>query len=310
MLTVSWRNPTRAQRDWDLDTYVDALVEAIDAVIEISGADKLNIVAFCAGGITATALLSHFADIGDDRIASIAYGVTMLDWYERAPLGRLQRSGTIGLARAVTEMRGFLPGSQLAGMFSWARPDDLVWRYWTNNYLMGKTPPGFDILAWNNDSTNLPAALHSQFIDIFFENAMCNGSLEVKGKPVDLSQVMVESFVTGAVADHLTPWKGCYRTTQLLGGESTFVLSNAGHIASLVNPPGNPKASYRTGPEPGADPDAWLAESEESSGTWWTLWTDWVTERSGDLVAAPESLGSAVHAPIEPAPGRYVKQDA
>ncbi len=310
MLTVSWRNPTRSQRDWDLDTYVDALMEAVDAVIEITESDKLNLVAFCAGGITATALLSHLAEIGDDRISSIAYGVTMLDWYERAPLGRLQRAGTIGMSRVVTQMRGVLPGSQLAGMFSWARPDDLVWRYWVNNYLMGKNPPGFDILAWNNDSTNLPAGLHSQFVDIFFENAMCNGSLEVKGSTVDLSKIEVDNFVTGAVADHLTPWKGCYRTTQLLSGESTFVLSNAGHIASLVNPPGNPKASYRTGPAPGPDPDAWFADSEQSSGTWWTLWAEWVSERSGELQAAPASLGSAAHPPIEPAPGRYVKQDA
>ena len=309
ILTVSWRNPTRAQRDWDLDTYVEALMEAIDAVREITGSDKVDLVAFCAGGITATALLAHLAEIGDDRVDSIAYGVTMLDWYERAPLGRLQRHGTIGISRTINQMLGVFPGEQLASLFSWARPDDLVWRYWVNNYLMGKKPPGFDILAWNNDPTNLPAALYDQFIDIFFENAMCTGDLEVKGKPVDLGKVKVRALVTGAISDHLTPWKGCYRTTQLLGGESTFILSNAGHIASLVNPPGNPKASYRTGPPPGPDADAWLEASEQHGGTWWTVWADWTRERAGTLRPAPEALGSDAHPALEPAPGRYVRQD-
>jgi polyhydroxyalkanoate synthase len=308
ILTVSWRNPTRAQRDWDLDTYVGALLEAITAVCEVTGSEKVNLVSFCAGGITATALLAYMARIGDDRVASIAYGVTMLDWYERAPLGRLQRPGAIALSRAVTNLLGVFPGEQLSGVFSWARPDDLVWRYWVNNYLMGRKPPGFDILAWNNDSTNLPAALHEQFVQVFFENAMCSGRLEVMGEPVDLASIEVDNFVTGAVTDHLTPWKGCYRTTQLLGGDSTFVLSNAGHIASLVNPPGNPKASYRLGPKPGPDPEAWLAESKQSRGTWWTVWCEWARERSGPEKKATGRLGSDLHPALEPAPGRYVRQ--
>jgi polyhydroxyalkanoate synthase len=308
ILTVSWRNPTRAQRDWSLDTYVTALLEGITAVCEVTGSEKVNLVSFCAGGITATALLSHMARIGDDRVASIAYGVTMLDWYERAPLGRLQRPGAIALSRAVTNLLGVFPGEQLSGVFSWARPDDLVWRYWVNNYLMGRKPPGFDLLAWNNDSTNLPAALHEQFIQVFFENAMCSGQLEVLGEPVDLGSIEVDHFVTGAISDHLTPWKGCYRTTQLLGGDSTFVLSNAGHIASLVNPPGNPKASYRSGPKPGPDPDEWLAASTLSPGTWWTVWAEWVRERSGAEKKAKGTLGSDLHPALEPAPGRYVRQ--
>ena len=308
ILMVSWRNPTRAQRDWNLDTYVGALLEAIDASCEVTGSDKLNLVSFCAGGITATALLSHMAKIGDDRVASIGYGVTMLDWYERAPLGRLQRPGAIAISRALTQLLGVFPGEQLDGVFSWARPDDLVWRYWVNNYLMGRTPPGFDILAWNNDSTNLSAGLHEQFIEVFFENAMCDGQLEVMGEPVDLKAIEVDNFVTGAITDHLTPWKGCYRTTQLLGGESTFVLSNAGHIASLVNPPGNPKASYRLGPVPGPDPEQWLAESTQTAGTWWTVWVDWVRERSGEEKEVSGELGSDLHPALEPAPGRYVRQ--
>jgi polyhydroxyalkanoate synthase len=186
------------------------------------------------------------------------------------------------------------------------RPDDLVFNYVVNNWLMGERPPVFDILAWNADGTNLPATLHAQFLDIFGDNTLANGRVEVLGTPVDLRRITVPTFVTGALNDHLTPWTGCYRTTQLLGGPSTFVLSNAGHVASLVNPPGNPKASYSIGGEPGADPEHWRRTAEKRTGTWWEAWADWVLERSGDERPAPDGTGNAEHPPLEAAPGSYV----
>ena len=188
------------------------------------------------------------------------------------------------------------------------RPDDLVFNYWVNNYLMGENPPVFDILAWNADSTNLPARLHVEFLDIFKNNTLCRpGGTEILGTPVDLSQITVPSFVTGAMTDHLTPWKGCYRTTDLLGGQSTFILSNAGHIAALVNPPGNPKASYYADGELGTDPDTWLKSATKHAGTWWEVWADWAIGHAGESGAAPSSLGSAIHPPLAPAPGGYVR---
>jgi len=187
------------------------------------------------------------------------------------------------------------------------RPDDLVYNYLVRQWLMGEDPPAFDILAWNADGTNMPAALHEQFLQIFRDNALVRpGAMTVLGTPVDLASITVPTFVTGALTDHLTPWTGCYRTTQLLSGPSTFVLSSSGHIQSLVNPPGNPKASYFTGGEAGPDPEDWRASAERRTGSWWESWAPWTVERSGDLVAAPTSLGSAVHAPSEAAPGRYV----
>jgi polyhydroxyalkanoate synthase len=196
----------------------------------------------------------------------------------------------------------------MGSVFTWMRPDDLVFNYWVNNYLMGEKPPAFDILSWNADGTNLPAALHEQFLDIFANNSLSRpGTMSVLGSPIDLSQIDVPTFVTGAVNDHLTPWKGCYRTTQLLNGPSTFVLSNAGHIASLVNPPGNPKASYLTGGDPVPDPDAWLAAATRHVGSWWEPWAAWLTERSGAERPAPTRLGSRRHRPAEPAPGLYVR---
>jgi len=183
-----------------------------------------------------------------------------------------------------------------------------VWNYWVNNYLMGKQPPVLDILAWNSDPTNLPAALHRQFLDIFEDNTLVNpGAFKVLGTPVDFGKVTLDTYVTGAANDHLTPWKGCYRTTQLLGGTSTFVLSSAGHIASLVNPPGNPKAHFFAGPEPEADPEAWQAKAEKVPGTWWEHWADWALQRSGDTHRSPGNFGSRKFRLIEPAPGAYVR---
>ncbi|MGH3433461.1 MAG: alpha/beta fold hydrolase, partial [Thermocrispum sp.] len=212
------------------------------------------------------------------------------------------------VGRARSSRAGVLDGRSLANVFTWLRPNDLVWNYWVNNNLLGNDPPTFDILAWNADPINLPAKLHAQLLDIFTDNLVATpGGIEVLGTPVDLGRVNLETYVTGALTDHLTPWKGCYRATQLIRGPSTFVLSNAGHIASLVNPPGNPKAHYFTGPEPGADPDAWRAAAERRSGTWWEHWADWIGERSGTDRKAPSRLGSRRHKVLEPAPGSYVQ---
>jgi len=199
----------------------------------------------------------------------------------------------------------------MGSAFTWLRPDDLVFNYWVNNYLMGDRPPAFDILAWNADGTNLPGALHGQFLDIFRDNLLTRpGQLSVLGTPLQLRTITVPTFVTGAVADHLTPWKGCYRTTGLLGGPSTFVLSYSGHIASLVNPPGNPKAHYWTGGTPGADPGQWLAGADRQQGSWWEAWVDWATARSGERQHPPENLGSERHPVLGPAPGLYVRDMA
>jgi len=167
----------------------------------------------------------------------------------------------------------------------------------------------FDILSWNADGTNLPAALHSQFLDIFRSNPLPTaGAMTVLGTPIDLATIKVPTYVTGAINDHLTPWRGCYRTTQLMSGRSTFALSNAGHIASLVNPPGNPKASYyTTDAEPGPDPDVWLEGAKQRTGSWWEHWADWAEEHSGEERPAPKRLGSRRHRVLADAPGLYVR---
>jgi len=306
--TISWRNPGTAQRDWDLDTYAAAVLRAIDVAREITRCDDVNLLSLCAGGILTTTVLSHLAATGDQRVRSASFGVTLLDFEVPAPIGMFDAPPVISLARFRTRRAGVLDGRSLGTVFTWLRPNDLVWNYWVNNYLLGNDPPTFDILAWNADSTNLPRALHRQFLHVFSDNALATpGALEVLDTPVDLGRIELDTYVTGATTDHLTPWRGCYRTTQLLGGESTFILSNAGHIASLINPPGNPKAHFFAGPEPDGDPDAWLDKATKRQGTWWEHWADWVLDRSGDERKAPTRTGSRRHRAVEPAPGSYVR---
>jgi polyhydroxyalkanoate synthase len=308
---LSWRNPTAEQGSWDLDTYARSVLAAIDTVREITGSPDVNLIGFCAGGIIATTVLNHLAAMDDHRVHSMSYAVTLLDFGLRTPITAFSGRRLIAFAGRRSRRKGIITSRQMGGAFTWLRPDDLVFNYWVNNYLMGEPPPAFDILAWNADGTNLPGALHGQFLDIFRDNLLAQpGALQVLGTPLQLQKITVPAFVTGALTDHLTPWKGCYQTTRLLGGPSTFVLSYSGHIASLVNPPGNPKAHYWTGGPPGADPEQWLAGAERQQGSWWEAWADWITARAGQRQPQPDSLGSERHPVLGPAPGIYVRDMA
>jgi len=307
---LSWRNPSSDQSEWNIDTYAERILSAIDAVRDATGSDDVNVVGFCAGGILNTAVLNHLAANSDDRVHSASYAVTLLDFGQSAPIAAFSSARLLSLARWNSSRAGVISARAMGNAFTWMRPNDLVWNYWVNNYLMGEDPPVFDILSWNADGTNLPAALHRQFLDIFEHNPLVEpGAMEALGTPIDLGQIKVPTYVTGAVNDHLTPWKSCYRTTQLLSGDTTFALSNAGHIASLVNPPGNPKANYFTGPlDPRESPETWLEGAENRAGSWWEHWADWAVQRSGNEIPAPQVLGSHRLPELGPAPGSYVTQ--
>ena len=304
---ISWRNPTKEQADWGLDTYAGAVLDAVDVAREVTGSPDVTTLGFCAGGQIMTTALNHLAATADDRVHAAGYAVTLLDFSSRAPLGAFSGPRLLGLARRNSSRKGVISAREMGSVFSWMRPDDLIFNYLVSEWLMGEDPPAFDILAWNADGTNLPARLHEQFLEIFGENALIRaGAMRVLGTPVHLSRITVPTFVSGALTDHLTPWDGCYRTTQLLSGPSTFVLSYSGHIQSLVNPPGNPKAQYWTGGAPGPDAHAWRAAAERHTGSWWEPWAEWALEHSGDEVPAPTATGSSSYPPLEPAPGSYV----
>jgi len=305
---ISWRNPGPDMGGLGMDDYAMRILSAMDVVGEICGTPDVGLIGFCAGGILTSTVLNHLAANNDDRVRAASFAVTLLDFDSRAALGAFSAPRLLELAQKNSRRAGIISGRQLGNVFSWMRPDDLVFNYWVSNYLMGDPPPVFDILAWNADSTNLPGRLHAEFLGIFKNNTLCTpGAVEVLGTPVDLSRITIPTFVTGAITDHLTPWRGCYRTTELVNGPSAFVLSNAGHIASLVNPPGNPKATYYVNGELGAGPDTWFKSAAQRPGTWWEVWADWMIERSGEEVPVPPQLGSSAHPPLQQAPGLYVR---
>ena len=307
---ISWRNPSPAERDWGFEEYLTATRDALEAVAEISGHPKVNVVGFCAGGILSGVLAAWLKARKIDLINSLTLCVTMLNFKSDAALGAFRMPAMLSVAKAQSEMKGILPGTELSKIFTWLRPNDLVWNYWVNNYLMGDSPPAFDILAWNKDSTNMPAKLHTDFLELFESNALIEpGRYAIAGETIDLSTIDCDAFVVGAITDHLTPWKACYDAVHLLGGKTTFALSNGGHIAALVNPPGNPKAWTKLGVAVPGDADSWEPTAEKRSGSWWESWTQWAGERSGKMVAAPKSLGSSAHMPVGDAPGLYVREN-
>jgi len=222
----------------------------------------------------------------------------------------LASKAAVEAARTRSQRKGVLDGKDLAAVFAWLRPNDLVWNYWVNNYLLGKKPPAFDILFWNADTTRMTAALHADFIDISLGNGLVTpGAVTVLGIPVDLSQVGVDAYVVAGIADHITPWQNCYSSAQLLGGDTRFVLSTSGHIAALVNPPGNPKATFQTSTDTVSDPQQWLASAGTEQGSWWPDFAAWLAERSGALKAAPSELGGGGLRPLAEAPGTYVYEN-
>jgi polyhydroxyalkanoate synthase len=309
LFAISWRNPGPEHAHWDLETYINAAIEAMDAVMEITKSKKINVSGACSGGITVATLLSHLAAKGDDRVNCSTFQVCVLDpRQEDSEVGALVSEDTLELARARSASKGILSGDDLARTFAWMRPNDLIWNYVVNNYLLGDSPPAFDILFWNNDTTNLPAALHSDFLDSYMTAPFANpGTVDFMGEKLDLGQIKHDSFVIAGFTDHITPWRACYRTTKLLGGNTEFYVSNSGHIQSLLNPPGNPKAKYFYNPEAlDGSADEWMASAELLDGSWWTPWSEWLTAHSGKEKAAPKSNGNRKYTSLAPAPGEYV----
>jgi polyhydroxyalkanoate synthase len=306
---VSWRNPTPEQADWGLDEYIAALDEACDAAREITGSDTVNIMGSCSGGITLSTYVAWLAGQNLKKINAVILAVCVLDTEadSDSDFAALVTPESIMAAKQVSKARGVLDGQEMAKMFAWMRPNDLIWNYWVNNYLLGNQPPAFDVLYWNADTTRLPAKLHSDFLDLIFTNPFINGGkLSILGVPIDMKKIKNETYVIAGTTDHITPWKAVYQTARIYGDKTTFILSNSGHLQSLLNPPGNPKAWYVKGVAKEKDPDAWTAKAEKKEGSWWLDWAEFLKARSGDEVDAPKAAGSKKHKPIGPAPGTYI----
>ena len=313
---ISWKNPTKDQGHWGMDEYIASCAKALEVVSAVSGSDTVNVSSACSGGQTGAILASKLAGVGDQRIGAMTFMVTVLHPKQNdIEAGALMSANGLELAKRRAAKKGIVKGNDLARGFAWLRPNDLIWNYVINNYLMGDDPPAFDVLFWNADATNLSAALMGDFLQLFETLAFTkHGEVEMAGHKIDLSKVTNDLFILGGTTDHITPWRACYRSTQLFGSKDvTFVLSQAGHMQAILNPPGNPKAKYfvsKKAGHPPADVDDWLKGTEEVPGSWWPLWMDWVQQRSGKQVAAPKAAGNKKYPPLEAAPGLYVLEQA
>jgi polyhydroxyalkanoate synthase subunit PhaC len=305
---ISWRNPDARHRDWRLDTYGEAIITALETARDISEADAAIMLGLCSGGILAAMVAAYLADAGRaDELAGLALAVTVLDQARAGLPSALIDQRTAQAAIAASAARGYLDGAALAEIFAWLKPGDLIWNYWVNNYLLGRKPPPFDILYWNADTTRMPAGVHRDFIELALDNALVvPGKATMLGSSVDLSAVTTDNYIVAGAADHLCPWQSCYRSTQLLGGQSRFVLARSGHIASMVSPVGNAKAEFRTGTDTPPVPEQWLAHASAEKGSWWPDFTRWLDERTGGERPAPAEPGNSRFSPVEPAPGSYV----
>lgn len=309
VFAISWRNPQARHRDWGFDGYGSAIIEAIDAVRVISGSNSTHISASCSGGILTAMVAAHLAAKGQlDKLASLTLMVTVLDQSRAGFASAALSERSARAAIAASQRKGYLDGNAMAEVFAWLRPTDLVWRYWVNNYIQGRSPGAFDVLYWNADTTRMAAALHRDMVSLGVDNALTvPGKATMLGTPIDLSTVTIPTYVVGGVADHISPWQATYRSARLLGStDQQYVLSSSGHIAALVNPPGNPKASYRFGPADDSDPDQWMAHADKAADSWWPNYVQWLTERGGDIKDAPAQLGSRSMPPVASAPGAYV----
>jgi polyhydroxyalkanoate synthase len=309
VFVMSWRNPDAEQGHFDLDTYADAVLEARAAVASITRQRKVHLNGACSGGIISAGVLGHLAAEGRlGEVASVSLMVAALDNERAGTTAALANRELAAAAVAESARRGYLDGKALEGVFTWLRPNDLVWNYVVNNYLLGKEPPAFDVLFWNQDTVRLAAGLHRDFIKQGLENSLARpGALEVLGSKVDLGAVDVDSYIVAGSTDHIIPWENAYRSTQLLGGTPRFVLSTSGHIQALVNPPSaESRSSYRVADLYPASPEAWAEKAATLPGSWWPDYDQWLAERSGDLKPAPKRLGNARHKAQAKAPGTYV----
>ncbi len=312
---VSWRNAGPSQETLTWDDYLEqGIFTAIEAALKISKADQVNTLGFCVGGTLLASALSVLAARGEHPAASMTLLTTLLDFTDTGEIGLLVTPEGVAAREVAIGDGGLLKGSELAQVFAALRANDLIWPYVVKGYLKGQPPPAFDLLYWNSDDTNLPGPMFCYYLrNTYLENKLREpGALTMCGQRVDLGALDIPVFVYASKEDHIVPWKSAYESTQLLRN-TTFVLGASGHIAGVINPPAKMKRNFWATPEGGstpADPDAWFEAADKQPGSWWPTWYEWLEGNAGRQVKAPGKLGSADYAPLEDAPGSYVKQKA
>ncbi len=314
VFVVSWRNVREQQGKLTWDDYLQlGVLDTLAVVQEITGQDTVNALGFCVGGTILCTALAALAAKGQRPVECLTLLTTLLDYEDPGALGVFVDEMHVAMREQTIGNGGIMAGGELATTFSTLRPKDLVWNYVVNNYLKGESPPPFDLLYWNADSTNLPGPMFCWYLrHMYLQNDLrVPGRLKALGEPIDLRSIEVPTFVLCTSEDHIVPWQAGFASAQTLTGERRFVVGASGHIAGVINPPVKKKRSYRTGPDiTGLEAEDWLARSTEHPGSWWTDWSKWMSQHQGKQVPAPKAPGGAGYAVIEPAPGRYVKEKA
>ncbi len=309
---VSWRNPKEEQGHLKWDDYLEhGPIAALHVVQEICKVKQVNALGFCVGGTILTSALGVLKARGEDIVASLTLLTTLLDFSDTGEIGLFIDEQGLAAREASIGQGGLLPARDLANTFSFLRANDLVWNYVTGNYLKGQKPQAFDLLYWNSDSTNLPGPFACWYMrNLYNDNSLrVAGKLEMCGTKVDLGTLDMPVYLLATREDHIVPWQSAYQSTRILGGKVRFVLGASGHIAGVINPASKNKRSYWINEDVKSDAEGWLTAAAEQKGSWWNDWAAWLKPLAGDL-RAPRKPGNTKYKPIEPAPGRYVKERA
>ncbi|NVO08247.1 MAG: class I poly(R)-hydroxyalkanoic acid synthase, partial [Rhodoferax sp.] len=312
---VSWRNPDASLGHKTWDNYIeDAVIKAIKVTQEITGADTINALGFCVGGTMLSTALAVLAARGEKPVTSATLLTTLLDFTDTGILDVFIDESFVKFREAELGKGGLMKGGDLASTFSFLRPNDLVWNYVVGNYLKGETPPPFDLLYWNSDSTNLPGPYYAWYLrNTYLENNLVKpGKATVCGEKIDLRKVDIPFYIYGSREDHIVPIGGSYASTQVLPGKKRFVMGASGHIAGVINPPAKNKRSHwiRADGKLPKTAEAWIEGAQEHAGSWWTDWSDWLKGQAGKQIAAPKTYGKGKYKALMPAPGSYVKAKA
>jgi polyhydroxyalkanoate synthase len=314
---VSWKNPDASMAEVSWDDYVGkGVIKAIDVVKEIGDTKQINILGFCVGGTLTTSALAVLAARDEHPAASLTLFTTLLDFTNTGILDVFIDEGMVEMRENSIGGKGgkygMMSGLDLGNTFSFLRPNDLVWNYVVENYLKGNSPPPFDLLYWNGDSTNLPGAMYCWYLrHTYLQNDLVKpGKVKICGEKIDLGKIKCPAYLYASQEDHIVPWQSAYESTHILKGKNRFVLGASGHIAGVINPPAKNKRYYFENNKIVPTAAEWLEGAKQIPGSWWPDYTKWLEQFAGEQKPASSTFGNAKYKKMEAAPGVYVKEKA